>query len=119
VLLEFLNNGLTPTFEKMKMSRDHTISKDIQKITSSRGHRVTAVADGEALRSVVSADRGMPLDLLFDRASMLAQRAKDGSLPFIDAVDMAYSAADLSGLVERYGDDAVQMVLADAFGGRP
>jgi hypothetical protein len=100
------------------MNRDNTISKDIREITSSRGRSVTAVGDGEALR-LASADRGMPLDLLFDRASVLAQRAKDGSLPFIDAVDMAYSAADLSGLVERYGDDAVQMVLAEAFGGRP
>jgi hypothetical protein len=56
-----------------------------------------------------------PLDLLFERARMLADRAKDGSLPFLDAVDMAYSAADLSGLVEKYGDDVVQVVLADAF----
>lgn len=59
-----------------------------------------------------------PLDLLFERANALADRARDGSLPFIDAVDMAYSAADWSGLVDRYGDDVVQLVLADAFGGR-
>lgn len=59
-----------------------------------------------------------PLDLLFERASVLAERAQDGSLPFIDAVDMAYTAADWSGLVDRYGDDVVQLVLADAFGGR-
>ena len=59
-----------------------------------------------------------PLDLLFERANVLADRARDGSLPFIDAVDMAYSAADWSGLVDRCGDDVVQLVLADAFGGR-
>ena len=59
-----------------------------------------------------------PLDLLFERASVLAERAQDGSLPFIDAVDMAYSAADWAGLIDRYGDDVIQFVLADAFGGR-
>jgi hypothetical protein len=59
-----------------------------------------------------------PLGLLLDRASALAARAKDGSLPFLDAVDMAYSAADYAGLVDRYGDDVVQIILADAFGGR-
>jgi hypothetical protein len=59
-----------------------------------------------------------PLDLFFERITALASRAQNGSLPFIDAVDMAYSAAEWSGLVDRYGDDLVQLVLADAFGGR-
>ncbi len=58
------------------------------------------------------------LSILFDRASTLAARARDGSLPFLDAVDMAYSAAEWAGLIERFGDDVVQIVLADAFGGR-
>jgi hypothetical protein len=30
---------------------------------------------------------------------------------------MAYTAADFAGLVERYGDDGVQAVLAKAFMG--
>ena len=38
-----------------------------------------------------------PLDMLFERATALADRARDGGLPFIDAVDMANSAADWSG----------------------
>jgi hypothetical protein len=59
-----------------------------------------------------------PLELLFDRICVLAQRASSGELPFLDAVDMAYSAADWAGLVDRYGDDVIQLVLADAFGGR-
>lgn len=59
-----------------------------------------------------------PLDLLFERTTALADRTRDGNLAFLDAVDMAYSAADWSGLVDRYGDDVVQLVLADAFGGR-
>ena len=55
------------------------------------------------------------LSLLFDRTVALAERARCGELGFIDAVDMAYSAADWAGLVDRYGDDLVQLVLADAF----
>jgi hypothetical protein len=68
--------------------------------------------------SQINSQRTDPLELLFERANALAERIKDGSLPFIEAVDMAYSAADWSGLVDRYGDDVVQMVLADAFGSR-
>jgi hypothetical protein len=64
-----------------------------------------------------SARKADPLYLLFDRACTLADRARSGELPFMDAVDMAYTAADFAGLVERYGDDAVQSVLADAFTG--
>ena len=59
-----------------------------------------------------------PLELLFDRSCVLAEKAASGELPFLEAVDMAYSAADFAGLVDRYGDDVVQLVLADAFGGR-
>ena len=56
-----------------------------------------------------------PLDLLFVRACTLAGRVMAGDLGFIDAVDMAYSAADWAGLIDRYGDDTVQSVLAEAF----
>lgn len=59
-----------------------------------------------------------PLELLFDRSCVLADRAASGELPFLDAVDMAYSAADWAGLVDRYGDNVIQLVLADAFAGR-
>jgi hypothetical protein len=59
-----------------------------------------------------------PLDILFQRAATLAGRARAGSIPFIDAVDLAYSAADLAGLVERFGDDVIQVILADAFAGQ-
>jgi hypothetical protein len=56
-----------------------------------------------------------PLDLLYVRSCTLAERVCDGTLPFIDAVDMAYSAAEFTGLCDSWGDDAVQAVLADAF----
>ena len=58
-----------------------------------------------------------PLDLLYERCLTLADRVLSGQLPFIDAVDMAYSAAEWSGLIDRFGDDVVQLVLADAFSG--
>jgi hypothetical protein len=58
-----------------------------------------------------------PLALLFDRCTTLATRVRDGDLAFVDAVDMAYTAADFAGLVDRYGDDSIQGVLAEAFMG--
>jgi hypothetical protein len=64
-----------------------------------------------------NSQRTDPLELLFERATALAERSENGSLPFIEAVDMAYSAAEWSGLVDRFGDDVVQLVLADAFVG--
>jgi hypothetical protein len=57
------------------------------------------------------------LQLFAVRANELAGRVGHG-LTFIDAVDMAYSAAIWSGLVDAVGDDAVQDVLADAFRGK-
>jgi hypothetical protein len=36
-------------------------------------------------------------------------------LPFIDAVDFAYSAADFAGLVQQHGDDEIQKIIAAAF----
>jgi hypothetical protein len=55
------------------------------------------------------------LELFAIRCSELAERVAAGNLPFLDAVDMAYSAADFAGLVEVAGDDAVQKVMAAAF----
>jgi hypothetical protein len=54
-------------------------------------------------------------ELFAIRASELADRVHDGRMSFIDAVDMAYSAAIWSGLADDIGDDAVQKVLAAAF----
>jgi hypothetical protein len=60
-----------------------------------------------------------PLEILSARCATLADRVKRRELAFIDAVDMAYSAADFAGLIESYGDDCIQAVLADAFMGCP
>jgi hypothetical protein len=55
------------------------------------------------------------LELFAIRCSELAERVAAGNLLFLDAVDLAYSAADFAGLVEVAGDDAVQKVMAAAF----
>lgn len=55
------------------------------------------------------------LELLFEKSCVLAERVRAGGLAFNDAVDLAYSAADWAGLVDRYGDDRIQSVLASAF----
>lgn len=56
-----------------------------------------------------------PLNLLADRCVTLAERVRLGNLQFIEAIDFAYSAADFAGLVEIYGDDRIQSILANAF----
>lgn len=58
-----------------------------------------------------------PLDLLYERCGTLADRVEAGELGFLDAVDLAWSAAEFAGTVDRVGPDAVQWVLACAFVG--
>jgi hypothetical protein len=49
------------------------------------------------------------------RCSDMRDRIAAGEVPFIDGIDMLYSAAVWSGLVDGVGDDAVQRVMAAAF----
>jgi len=63
----------------------------------------------------IASETADPLNLLYERCLTLADRVLSGQLPFIDAVDMAYSAAEWSGLIDRFGNDVVQLVLVDAF----
>jgi hypothetical protein len=55
------------------------------------------------------------LELFAVRASELADRVAANQIAFTDAVDMAYSAAVWSGLIDAVGDDPVQKVMAAAF----
>jgi hypothetical protein len=55
------------------------------------------------------------LELLAIRASELADRVSAGQIGFLDAIDMAHSAAEWSGLTERVGDDQIQKLLAASF----
>jgi hypothetical protein len=59
------------------------------------------------------------LDLFAVRCRDLRDRVMAGSIPFIDAVDIAYEAAIWSGLVDDVGDDRVQAAMALAFGAVP
>ena len=56
------------------------------------------------------------LDLFAVRCRDLRDRVLNGDLTFIDAIDMAYSAAVWSGLSDDIGDDVVQQAMAIAFG---
>jgi len=58
-----------------------------------------------------------PLDLFFVRSCTMAERVVAGEVPFIEAVDFMWEAAEFAGLVDRAGPDLVQHVLASAFMG--
>jgi hypothetical protein len=55
------------------------------------------------------------LEILSLRSLELADPVAAGEVAFIDAVDVAYTAAVWAGLTETVGDDIVQAVLAEAF----
>lgn len=55
------------------------------------------------------------LALFAQHCRVLAERVAVGQLRLTDAADMLQSAAELSGLCEMVGDDAVQRSMAGAF----
>lgn len=59
------------------------------------------------------------LKIFNGRCRTLADRVRSGNLGFLDAVDMAASAAEWSGLAECAGWDACQSVMSLAFMGVP
>ena len=61
-----------------------------------------------AARRIAISEAPDTLDLLYERCLTLADRVP---------IDIAYSAAEWSGLVDCFGDDLIQLVLADAFVG--
>jgi hypothetical protein len=75
----------------------------------------------EDQRKIVPSDtfadpiRQQRLDLFAARCDELVERVNGNTIKFVDAVDMAYSAAVWSGLIDDLGDDAVQYVMARAF----
>jgi hypothetical protein len=58
---------------------------------------------------------GRQIELFAIRASELADRVCAGDIGFINGVDMLYSAAVWSGLIDKIGDDAVQAIMSAAF----
>ena len=65
----------------------------------------------------ISTPADPPLDLLYERSCQLADRVGDGTIGFLDAVDLAWEGALFAGTVDRVGPDLVQWVLACAFVG--
>lgn len=55
------------------------------------------------------------LALFAENCRLFAERVAVGQLRLIDAADMLQSAAELSGLCEMLGDNAIQRTIADAF----
>lgn len=55
------------------------------------------------------------LELFAIRASEVAERVFAGQMAFLDGVDMCFSAAEWSGLVDAIGVDDVQRLMAAAF----
>ena len=66
---------------------------------------------------ITIAEKIDPLDLLYVRSLTMADRVKAGEIPFIEAVDFMWEAAEWSGTVDRVGPDLVQHVLGCAFMG--
>jgi hypothetical protein len=88
-----------------------------------------AVYDGSVLAGTIveRADRVMSdaatistfaerqLQLFAVRCQEIVERVDAGMIGFIDGVDMAYSAALWSGLIDAVGDDSVQAIMAQKF----
>jgi hypothetical protein len=55
------------------------------------------------------------IELFAIRASQVAERVFAGQMAFLDGVDMCFSAAEWSGLVDAIGVDDVQRLMAAAF----
>jgi hypothetical protein len=55
------------------------------------------------------------LELFAIRCLQLADRVAEHRVGFLDAVDVAYEAAEAAGLVDDLGDDVVQLTMAAAF----
>lgn len=71
---------------------------------------------GEELRAQFCAAQ---LELFDQRCRTLAERVRAGDLGFLDAVDLAASAVEWSGLAKSIGWDACQSVMSRAFMGAP
>lgn len=55
------------------------------------------------------------MELFQIKARIMAERVAAGLISKVDGVDMLFSAADYSGLLESVGEDRVQAEMARAF----
>lgn len=54
------------------------------------------------------------LQIFYVRSLEMAERMTGGRMPLHDGVDMLHSAAEWSGLIEKYGNDRIQAIMAKA-----
>lgn len=69
----------------------------------------------EAPTAQESQFRAAQLELFEERCRLLAARVRAGDIGFIEAVDLAASAAEWSGLAAAVGYDRCQSIMAVAF----
>jgi hypothetical protein len=58
-----------------------------------------------------------PLDIFRERAGAKAMLVEYGDLAFLDAVDALQADAEFDGLVDQFGQETIQQIMACAFGG--
>jgi hypothetical protein len=84
----------------------------------SRSRRDRCAADGgEACApgtDVLPGGAALPpsLEIFYLRSFEMAQRVQSGNIALNDAVDMLHSAAAWAGLIDKYGDDEIQALMA-------
>lgn len=71
--------------------------------------------------SMIAAVRSIPdrIDIFRERCWARARLYSDGELDLHEAVDTLQADAVLDGLVDEYGQDLIQKIMADAFRSRP
>ena len=82
--------------------------------------RATNNARGDARQAAVArpaakSRAAKQLELFALRCLEIADKVAAGEIAFLDGIDLAYEAARWSGLVEKVGDDVIQMTMAAAF----
>jgi hypothetical protein len=58
-----------------------------------------------------------PLDVFRERCEAQAYLVEAGAIAFLDAIDNLQTDAEWDGLVDRYGQDKIQLIMARAFDG--
>ena len=71
-----------------------------------------------AVATIATETRPAPVDIFRERCEAQAYLVEIGELSLHQAVDVLQSDAARDGLVDQLGQDGVQAIMADAFGGR-
>jgi len=58
-----------------------------------------------------------PMDIFCERCEARAYLVEIGDLAFLDAVDALQADAEFDGLIDQFGQQIIQQIMAAAFGG--